>query len=131
MTRWLRNKIDGTIYEWDRYLAANPKCEEVSEEVAFPEKFLTATISSRVAQFSEEIPAAEEVAEVVAALSVAKGVCFSMVLGIGGAPSGLPATTANAMELALGFLISEPLFSGMPCSIHVLIKSTLALGIMS
>lgn len=70
MTRWLRNKVDGTIYEWDRYLAANPKCEEVSEEIAFPEKFLTPGISARVAQFSEEVPPAEEVAEVVAALEL-------------------------------------------------------------
>lgn len=70
MTRWLRNKADGTIYEWDRYLAANPKCEEVSEEVAFPEKFLTAGISARLSQFAEEVPSAEEVAEVVAALEI-------------------------------------------------------------
>jgi hypothetical protein len=71
MTRWLRHKQDGTIYEWDRYLAAHPKLEEVSEEIAFPEKFLTPGISARVAQFSEEVPAAEEVAEVVAALEAA------------------------------------------------------------
>jgi hypothetical protein len=70
MTRWLRHKQDGTIYEWDRYLGKHPKLEEVSEEVAFPEKFLTSEIKARVAQFAEEIPAAEEVAEVVAALEV-------------------------------------------------------------
>ena len=38
--RWLRNKVDGTIYGWDPILANHPKCEEVSEEVAFPEKFV-------------------------------------------------------------------------------------------
>lgn len=38
--RWLRHKIDGTIYGWDPILAKHPKCEEVSEEVAFPEKFV-------------------------------------------------------------------------------------------
>lgn len=70
MTRWLRNRSNGVIYEWDSILANNPKCEEVSEEIAFPEKFLTPAIRSRVAQFSEEIPAAEEVAEIVAALEV-------------------------------------------------------------
>ena len=68
MTRWLRHKQDGTIYEWDKYLDKHPKLEEVSEEVAFPEKFLTPAIKSRAAQFAEEIPAAEEVAEIVAAL---------------------------------------------------------------
>ena len=46
MTRWLRHKTDGTIYEWDKYLDKHPKLEEVSEEV----------------------PAAEEVADIVAAL---------------------------------------------------------------
>jgi hypothetical protein len=70
MTRWLRHKQDGTIYEWDKYLGKHPKLEEVSEEVAFPEKFLTPAIKSRVAQFAEEIPAAEEVAEIVAALEI-------------------------------------------------------------
>ena len=70
MTRWLRHKADGTIYEWDKYLDKHPKLEEVSEEVAFPEKFLTPAIKSRVAQFAEEIPAADEVAEIVAALEV-------------------------------------------------------------
>ena len=68
MTRWLRHKLDGTIYEWDKYLDKHPKLEEVSEEVAFPEKFLTPAIKSRVAQFAEEVPAAEEVADIVAAL---------------------------------------------------------------
>ena len=70
MTRWLRHKQDGTIYEWDKYLDKHPKLEEVSEEVAFPEKFLTPAIKTRVAQFAEEIPAAEEVAEIVAALEL-------------------------------------------------------------
>lgn len=68
MTRWLRNRSNGVIYEWDSILANNPKCEEVSEEVAFPEKFLTPAIKSRAAQFAEEVPAAEEVADIVAAL---------------------------------------------------------------
>ncbi len=70
MTRWLRHKQDGTIYEWDKYLDKHPKLEEVSEEVAFPEKFLTPAIKARIAQFSEEIPAADEVAEIVAALEI-------------------------------------------------------------
>lgn len=40
MTRWLRHKIDGTIYEWDPILDKNPKVEEVTEQEAFPEKFI-------------------------------------------------------------------------------------------
>lgn len=40
MTRYLRNKVDGFIYGWNPILATNPKCEEVTEEEAFPEKFV-------------------------------------------------------------------------------------------
>lgn len=40
MARYLRHKFDGTIYHWGEILAANPKCEEVTEEEAFPERFL-------------------------------------------------------------------------------------------
>ena len=40
MTRWLKNTVDGEIYEWDPILAENPKTEEVTEEEAFPEKFI-------------------------------------------------------------------------------------------
>jgi hypothetical protein len=65
MTRWLRNKVDGTIYEWDRYLAGNPKCEEVSEEEAFPDRFPTRPI-----QFAEPLPTSEEVAASMAGLEV-------------------------------------------------------------
>ena len=39
-TRWLRNKIDGEIYGWNEILAENPRTEEVTEEEAFPEKFM-------------------------------------------------------------------------------------------
>ena len=40
MPRYLRNRNDGWIYEWDAILAANPICEEVSEEEAYPERFV-------------------------------------------------------------------------------------------
>lgn len=38
--RWLKNKKDGTIYEWNAILADNPLCEEITEEQAFPERFV-------------------------------------------------------------------------------------------
>ena len=38
--RWLKNITDGEIYEWDEILADNPKTVEVTEEQAFPEKFI-------------------------------------------------------------------------------------------
>tara|TARA_R100000655_G_scaffold99674_1_gene143719 strand:+ start:285 stop:533 length:249 start_codon:yes stop_codon:yes gene_type:complete len=40
MARWLRNKVDGEIYGWNEILAENPRTEEVTEEEAFPEKFM-------------------------------------------------------------------------------------------
>jgi len=45
--RWLRHKLDGTIYSYNANLAPNPAVEEVSEEVAFPEKFLPAKQKGR------------------------------------------------------------------------------------
>ncbi len=45
--RWLRNTVDGTIYGWNEILAENPKTEEVTEEQAFPEKFMTKEQKSR------------------------------------------------------------------------------------
>ena len=38
--RWLRNKKDGEIYHWNEIIAQNPNVEEVTEEEAFPEKFV-------------------------------------------------------------------------------------------
>jgi len=45
--RWLRNKVDGYIYEWNPILAENPRCEEVTEEQAYPERFVSAKIKAR------------------------------------------------------------------------------------
>ena len=38
--KYIKNKVDGTIYEWDEVLAKNPKCEEVTEQQAYPERFV-------------------------------------------------------------------------------------------
>ena len=37
--RYLRNRNDGFIYDWNPILAVHPKCEGVTEEQAFPERF--------------------------------------------------------------------------------------------
>ena len=42
--RYLRNKNDGFIYEWNEILAKNVLCEEVTEEEAYPERFLTPSV---------------------------------------------------------------------------------------
>jgi hypothetical protein len=46
--KYLKNKTDGTIYEWDEILAANPKCEEVTEEEAYPERFIKPEMAETV-----------------------------------------------------------------------------------
>lgn len=65
MTKWLRHKGDGTIYEWDQYLAGNPICEEISEEEAFPDRF-----PARSTPFTEPLPSSEEVAASMAGLEI-------------------------------------------------------------
>lgn len=47
--RYLRNRKDGTIYEWHEILARNPLCEEVTEEQAFPERFIKQGVAEKVA----------------------------------------------------------------------------------
>lgn len=42
--KYLRNKNDGFIYEWHPVLAKNSLCEEVTEEEAFPERFVTPAV---------------------------------------------------------------------------------------
>lgn len=39
MTKWLKHEDDGYIFRWTEDRAKHPKLYEVSEEVAFPEKY--------------------------------------------------------------------------------------------
>lgn len=39
---FIRVKKDGFIYDYNEIMAANPACEVVSEEVAYPERFIPA-----------------------------------------------------------------------------------------
>lgn len=48
--RYMRHRIDGTIYEWSEFLATNPLVVEVSEEQAFPEKFVKPEMVEKVQQ---------------------------------------------------------------------------------
>lgn len=50
MTKYLRNKKDGFIYGWNEILSKNPLCEEVTEEEAFPERFIKSKQIERVKQ---------------------------------------------------------------------------------
>jgi len=48
MTKYLRNIKDGFIYGWNPILAKNALCEEVTEEEAFPERFIKPAQVARV-----------------------------------------------------------------------------------
>lgn len=50
MTRWLKHRTDGTIYEWDPVLDKHPKLIEVTEEEAFPERFVPVAAIEAVAK---------------------------------------------------------------------------------
>ena len=59
MTRYLRNKRDGFIYDWNPILAENAICEEVTEEEAFPENFIPKAQKGRKSKIdlsTEDIP---------------------------------------------------------------------------
>jgi len=58
MTRWLKHKQDGTIYEWDPILGAHPKLTEVTEEEAFPERFISQEVVEEVKQRRKRKPKA-------------------------------------------------------------------------
>jgi len=50
MTRWLKHRTDGTVYEWDHILDKHLKLIEVTEEEAFPEKFIPVAAIEEVAK---------------------------------------------------------------------------------
>jgi len=59
MPRFLRNKRDGFIYDWNPILAENAVCEEVTEEEAFPENFIPKAQKGRKSKIdlsTEDIP---------------------------------------------------------------------------
>ncbi len=59
MARYLRNKRDGFIYDYTERLAENPMVEEVTEEEAFPERFIPKKRTGRKTGLKLETPAEE------------------------------------------------------------------------
>ncbi len=47
MAQYLRHKAKGTIYSWNTEIAKNPNVEAVTEEEAFPERFIPPEIKDR------------------------------------------------------------------------------------
>ena len=52
-TMWIRVKKDGFIYPYDDILAKNPDCEVVTEQVAFPHKFITPEVKQAIEKVSK------------------------------------------------------------------------------
>lgn len=46
-TMYLRHKKDGFIYGWNEVLAKHPLCEEVTEEEAYPERFINKKVAAK------------------------------------------------------------------------------------
>ena len=51
--KWIRVKKDGFILPYIDYLARNTGCEVVSEEVAFPERFITPVVQEAIERHAE------------------------------------------------------------------------------
>ena len=45
---YIRVKKDGFLYDYNEILAKNPACEVVTEQEAFPERFVPAHVADRV-----------------------------------------------------------------------------------
>lgn len=45
---YIRVKKDGFIYDYNEYMARNPECEVVSEEVVYPERFIPPHAAIRI-----------------------------------------------------------------------------------
>lgn len=47
---YIRVKKDGFIYDYNERLAVHPSCEVISEQEAFPERFITQTVEEKIAE---------------------------------------------------------------------------------
>jgi len=52
---FIRVKADGFIYDFNPILAKNPECEVVSEEVAYPERFIPPAVVQQIAEGDKSI----------------------------------------------------------------------------
>jgi hypothetical protein len=44
---YIRVKKDGTIYDFNEILAKNPDCEVISDEIAYPERFIPEAVKGK------------------------------------------------------------------------------------
>lgn len=59
MAQYLRHKTKGTIYSWNTQIAKNPDVEAITEEEAFPERFIPKEIKARKPKLKIDVPIEE------------------------------------------------------------------------
>ena len=52
-TQYIRVRKDGFIYDYSERLAAHPDCEVISEQEAFPERFVTPEVAVRIEELTK------------------------------------------------------------------------------
>lgn len=52
-TKYIRVKADGFIYEYNDRLAVHPSCEVITEQEAYPERFIPPRIAKRGRRLSK------------------------------------------------------------------------------
>jgi len=50
--QYIRVKKDGFIYEYGERLAVHPECEVISEQEAYPERFITPAVEEKIAELT-------------------------------------------------------------------------------
>ena len=51
--QYIRVKKDGFIYDYSERLAVHPECEVISEQEAYPERFITPTVSEKIEEITK------------------------------------------------------------------------------
>ena len=55
MTKWLKHRADGYIFPWTDSLSKHPQLVEVTEEEAFPEKFVPAKLVKKATTRKQKV----------------------------------------------------------------------------
>lgn len=56
MTKYMRSKLNGLVFEWNERMVNNPVVEVVSEQEAFPERFIPEAFKDVPQRVSIDIP---------------------------------------------------------------------------
>ncbi len=56
MRKYIRSKVNGMIFDWNESLAKNPNAEVISENEAYPERFVPDTFKGYAPKVEIKIP---------------------------------------------------------------------------